>query len=59
MLDAREDIKQYLDQCIEYWRKVKFEEPDGDHPYAYYYIDAYQSMRVSIFGEELEDDRDS
>ena len=55
MIKERENIKKYLDQCIEYWRARK-NEPE--HPYssfAHFYVDAYQSMRVSIFGEEIED----
>ena len=42
-----DDIKEYLDRCIRYWRQQKTNSE------AIYYIDAYQSMRTSIFGELL------
>lgn len=41
--------KQYLDNCIRHWRKQK---RDGNKT-AKYYIDAYQSCRLSLFGELL------
>lgn len=37
-------IKEYLDSCIDYWRGQKTAE-------ALIHIDAYQSMRTSLFGE--------
>jgi hypothetical protein len=43
------EVKKYLDGCIRYWRKKK---ADGSS-IAIYYIDAFQSMRVSVFGELL------
>jgi len=39
-------VREYLDQCIRFWRKV-------DYPFARYYINAFQSVRVSLFGELL------
>ena len=42
-------VKEYLDNNIRYWRKQTPKDPD----FAYYYIDAYQSMRQSLFGERL------
>lgn len=44
-------VKDYLDTCIKHWRKRR--EFRG-YEYAIYYIDAYQSMRNSLFGELLE-----
>ena len=44
-----EAIKQYLDDCIKLWREKK---ENGDET-AVYYIDAFQSVRMSIFGEIL------
>lgn len=41
-----EAVKQYLDKCIRYWRK---QSPE----FAFYYIDAYQSIREVLFGEQL------
>lgn len=43
-----EDIKQYLDNCIEFWRNKRDKE---DCKFAKYYIDAFQSVRISIFGK--------
>jgi hypothetical protein len=57
MLESRESIKQYLDQCIKYWREKRDNDPDGEYKYSYFYIDAYQSMRKSIFGEILPEKR--
>ena len=40
-------IADYLDESIRYWRNSK------DHS-AIYYVDAFQSIRLSLFGRELE-----
>ena len=45
-----ESIKKYLDNCIKFWRKERDEKNSED---AKYYIDAFQSVRISIFGELL------
>ena len=40
-------IRAYLEACIEFWR--------GSHvDYAAYYVDAFQSMHCSLFGETCE-----
>ena len=44
-------VKEYLDKCIRYWRKQK-------QAYAVYYVDAYQSLRISLFGETLKEPKD-
>lgn len=44
-----ESIKEYLDKCIKYWR----EEKDNNSKIAVYYIDAFQSVRISLFGKIL------
>ena len=46
----KDHLKDYLDRCIEYWRKQRDEEKN---PTAQYYIDAFQSVRTTIFGETL------
>ena len=46
---TKEDVKEYLDKSITFWRDLR---KDGDE-IAIYYIDAYQSVRSSIFGELL------
>ena len=49
-MDNLEDIKTYLDNCIRYWRSKRDKE---NCEYAIYYIDCFQSVRGSIFGECL------
>jgi hypothetical protein len=46
-----EGIRQYLDDAITRWRANRSHPVLGDQ--AVYYIDAFQSMRVSLFGETL------
>ena len=48
----REAVREYLDSCIRYWR-------DYPSPHARYYIDAFQSVRTSLFGETLPKEADS
>lgn len=57
---SKEEVKKYIDSCIDYWRKRKLEPEESDDTYignerhslvCACYIDAYQCMRVSIFGE--------
>ena len=48
----REAVREYLDSCIRYWR-------DYPSPHAQYYIDAFQSVRTSLFGETLPKEADS
>lgn len=43
---TEESVKNYLDDCIKFWRKDK-------RKISKYYIDAYQSMRISLFGKLL------
>ena len=48
------DIKEYLDRSITHWRWQRDEtllEEEGEE--AACYIDAFQSMRLTLFGEEL------
>jgi hypothetical protein len=45
----KKDVKEYLDRCIIHWRKKRDE---GD-AIAEYYVDAFQSIRMSLFGELL------
>ncbi len=47
---SKKSIKKYLDQCIKYWRYKRNKENDQ---IAEYYIDAFQSIRNSIYGECL------
>lgn len=55
---SKEKVKEYIDSCINYWRNKKL-EPAEDLDEARHklicacYIDAYQCMRISLFGELL------
>ena len=53
----KKDIKKYLDNCIINWRdRRSIETEDDEILIAKCYIDAFQSMRISIFGETLSKD---
>lgn len=45
-----EEVKNHLDKMIRYWRKARDE---GLVSISHYYIDAFQSVRTSLFGEAL------
>lgn len=45
---TEEDVKAYLDTAIKNWRAKM-----GSTRVAYYYVDAFQSVRISLFGEFL------
>jgi hypothetical protein len=47
------DVKQYLDNAIRKWRKILKDETHEHNHMAIYYCDAFQSVRVSLFGELL------
>ncbi len=47
---TEEKVKGYLDDCIRYWRNRRDKEHDE---LAVYYIDAFQSVRTSLFGKLL------
>lgn len=47
-------IKEYLDSCIEHWREIQIlTETEEDFVMSSHYIDAFQSVRMSLFGELL------
>jgi len=52
---TEEAVKEYLDTAIRHWRDVRDEEKraDSDYGMATHYIDAFQSVRISLFGELL------
>lgn len=50
LLKDFDEIKEYLDLVIKRWRQQRDEE---NCEYAKYYIDAFQSVRLSIFGSLL------
>jgi len=45
----KSEIKNYLRQCVLYWRS---KDAEGDEV-AKYYIDAFQSMSMSLFDETV------
>ena len=51
-----EAVTAYLDQAIRFWRKRRDEQVDKTHITAIHatcYVDAYQSVRMSLFGRLL------
>jgi len=47
-------VRAYLDRVIVHWRERReFAKEEETKLQAIYYIDAYQSMRISLFGELL------
>ncbi len=48
---TQENVKEYLDDAIKKWRKIGKEKDHDFKDIAIYYIDAFQSVRVSLFGE--------
>lgn len=52
------DVMAYLDKAIEFWRRKRDEAPftpEGSKLslMAAHYVDAFQSVRVSLFGDRL------
>ena len=52
------DVKAYLDKAILFWRKKRNDAPSTPEGtklvvMARHYVDAYQSVRVSLFGDRL------
>ena len=51
---TEEDTKLYLDSCIRHWRYKKEEATSQDEKLIFTcYCDAFQSMRLRLFGELL------
>ena len=54
---TEEYVKNYLDVVIRLWRKKKIKAEKNDDSIsilmASCYVDAYQSVRISLFGELL------
>lgn len=56
---TEKDVKAYLDKCINHWRNVKNAlisrgDEQNDIQMCDHYIDAFQSVRISVFGELLD-----
>ncbi len=52
-LETRQEIKDYLDEAIVTWRDHRDSGTGDEAEMAPFYIDAFQSVRMSIFGEIL------
>ena len=51
---THDGIKDYLDDAIRHWRKkIDNATTDEDKLMAVCYVDAFRSVRVSVFGELL------
>lgn len=50
---SEEAVRAYLDRAIRYWRKVR--DAEGSYPVGIY-VDAFQAVRLSLFGECLAGD---
>ncbi|RLI54444.1 MAG: hypothetical protein DRP09_13045 [Candidatus Thorarchaeota archaeon] len=46
---TKKDVQAYLDYAIRHWRKAR----SKGNRVAKYYVDAFQSVRVSLFGKLL------
>ena len=53
---AEKNVKDYLDGCITVWRDKRDDMKNSkeERLIAIYYIDAYQSVRMSLFDEQKE-----
>ncbi len=50
---TKESVKKYLDECIVFWRTKRESSGKQTAKYDECYIDAYQSVRASLFDETL------
>jgi hypothetical protein len=51
---TEEAVKEYLDNAIRKWRQIRTSELEEEGTtIAVYYVDAFQSVRESLFGESL------
>lgn len=53
-VETPDELRTYLDDAINKWREQRAQAPtDSDQHTAACYVDAFQSVRVSVFGELL------
>lgn len=52
----RSAVAAYLDDSIRYWRSERLSTKPERATMAIYYVDAFQSVRVSLFGETLSEE---
>jgi hypothetical protein len=55
---TEEAVRDYLDGNIRAWRNWRRTPDDPRRGMAMYYVDAYQSVRASLFGEILPEEKD-
>jgi len=48
---TEKDVMKYLDGCIDHWRNIKETGNNYEKEIAVYYVDAFQTVRTSLFGE--------
>jgi len=54
MLRTRVEILNYLNKSILYWRKIANDKNHEDKEVAWYYLDAFTSIKEAIFGKTKE-----
>lgn len=52
-LSTMDDLRTYLDDSIWAWRRIGDDPNDENQRIAAYYVDAFQSVRVSLLGDLL------
>ena len=52
MLLSRIEILDYLNNAIHYWEKIDQNKKHKNHKWAVYYLDAFISVKESIFGKD-------
>lgn len=50
---VEDEVKEYLDNAIRSWREILNDRGHPNNEIAVFYCDAFQSVRVSLFGELL------
>lgn len=52
---TKKDVREYLETTIRFWRNYRDNAVNRDHKVmATYYVDAYQSVHMSLFGKTME-----
>ncbi len=51
---TKQEVQEYLDKCIRKWRQERDSgKSEQTRSVAIYYVDAFQSVRISLLGELL------
>lgn len=53
---TKEEVKKYLDTCITHWREFRDNKLNNEEARSRskHYVDAFQSVRIALFGTRLE-----